>query len=48
MSFRQGQEKFDGQQIVLHSRSLGDNGRKERVSRTVTRPEADGRRIVHR
>jgi Protein of unknown function (DUF1579) len=48
MSFRQGQEKFDGQQIVLYSRSLGDDGKKGRVSRTVTRLDADGRRIVHR
>jgi hypothetical protein len=35
MSFRQGQEKFDGKQIVLHSRALGDDGKKGRVSRTV-------------
>ncbi len=48
MSFRQGQEKFDGRQIVLYSRSLGDDGKKGRVSRTVTRLEADGSRIVHR
>jgi len=48
MSFRQGQEKFDGQQIVLCSRVLGDDGKKGRVSRTVTRLEDDGRRIVHR
>jgi hypothetical protein len=48
MSFRQGQEKFDGQQIVLHSRSLGEEGKSGRVSRTVTRLEDAGRRIVHR
>jgi hypothetical protein len=48
MSFRQGREKFDGKQIVLYSRSLGGDGKKERVSRTVTRLEEDGRRIVHR
>ena len=48
MSFRQGQEKFDGKQIVLYGRSLGDEGKTGRVSRTVTRLEADGRRIVHR
>jgi hypothetical protein len=48
MSFRQGQEKFDGQQIVLHSRSLGDDGKKGRVSRTVTRLEDNDRKIVHR
>ncbi len=48
MSFRQGKEKFDGKQIVLHSRSLGDDGTKGRVSRTVTRLEEDGRKLVHR
>jgi hypothetical protein len=48
MSFRQGQEKFDGKQIVLYGRSLSDEGKTSRVSRTVTRLEADGRRIVHR
>lgn len=48
MSFRQAQEKFDGKQIVLHGRSLGEDGKKGRVSRTVTRQEEDGRRIVHR
>jgi hypothetical protein len=48
MSFRQGQEKFDGKQIVLYGRSLGDDGKKGRVSRTVTRLEDKGRRIVHR
>ncbi len=48
MSFRQGQEKFDGKRIVLHSRSLGDDGKKGRVSRTVTHLEDDGRKIGHR
>jgi uncharacterized protein DUF1579 len=48
MSFRQGREKFDGKQIVLHSRTLSEGGNKERVSRTVTRLEDNDRRIVHR
>jgi hypothetical protein len=48
MSFRQGPEKFDGKQIVLHSRSLGDDGKKGRFSRTLTRLEDNDRRIVHR
>ena len=48
ISFRQGQERFDGKQIVLHSRSLGEDGKKGRVSRTVTRLEDNDRRIVHR
>lgn len=46
MSFRQGKEKFDGKQIVLVGRGLG--GDKARASRTVTRLEDDGRKIVHR
>ncbi len=48
MSFRQGREKFDGKQIVLHSRSLSEEGNKERVSRTITRLDDNDRRIVHR
>jgi hypothetical protein len=47
MSFRQGKEKFDGKQIVLYGQSLGE-GKERRVSRTQTRLEDDGRRIVHR
>jgi hypothetical protein len=46
MSFRQGKEKFDGQEIVLHGQELG--GREGRKSRTVTRLEDDGNTIVHR
>jgi hypothetical protein len=48
MSFRQGKEKFDGKQIVLHGRSLGGVGRESRASRTVTRLEGGGDKIVHR
>jgi hypothetical protein len=48
MSFRQSEEKFDGEQIVLHSRSLQEGGKESRRSRTVTRLEDDGRKIVHR
>jgi hypothetical protein len=47
MSFRQSQDKFDGQEIVLHSKSLQE-GKEARHSRTVTRLEDDGRKIVHR
>lgn len=49
MSFRQGEEKFDGKTIRLVGRNLGeapkDGGR---VSRTTTTLDADGNRIVHR
>jgi uncharacterized protein DUF1579 len=48
MSLRQSKDKFDGQQIVLFSRSLGDAGTDSRRSRTVTTLEDNGRRIVHR
>ncbi len=48
MSFRQGKEKFDGKQIVLYGRALGDEGKKGRVSRTLTRLEDEGRKIIHR
>jgi hypothetical protein len=47
MSLRQSKDKFDGTEIVLWSKSLAEGG-KERVSRTVTRLEDDGRKIVHR
>jgi hypothetical protein len=47
MSLRQSQDKFNGEEIVLYSRSL-DAGKEARRSRTVTRLEDDGRKIVHR
>jgi Protein of unknown function (DUF1579) len=46
MSFRQGQEKFDGMQIVLFGKGLGDE--KQRESKTVTKLEDNGQKIVHR
>ena len=47
MSLRQGKDKFDGEQIVLWSQTLG--GEKEgRKSHTVTRLEDGGKTIVHR
>jgi hypothetical protein len=48
MSFRQSKDKFDGEQIVLHSRSLQEGGKESRHSWTVTRLEDEGRKIVHR
>jgi hypothetical protein len=47
MSLRQSREKFDGERIVLYAKNLTreDGGR---VSRTETRLEDDGSRIVHR
>ncbi len=48
MSLRQSRDQFDGEQIVLYSKSLQEGGREARTSRTVTRLEEDGRKIVHR
>ncbi len=47
MSLRQSQGRFNGEEIVLFSRTLGD-GMEARRSRTVTRLEDGGRKIVHR
>jgi len=46
MSLRRSKEKFDGTEIVLYSRSLDE--KEGRQSRTVTRLEDGGRKIVHR
>jgi hypothetical protein len=46
MSLRRSKDKFDGAEIVLFSRSLDD--KEGRQSRTVTRLEDDGKKIVHR
>ena len=46
MSFRQGEDNFDGEQIVLFGKELG--GKEGRRSKTVTRLEDGGKKIVHR
>lgn len=46
MSLRQSEEKFDGGQIVLFGKEI--TGKPGRRSKTVTRLEDDGRKIVHR
>jgi Protein of unknown function (DUF1579) len=48
MSVRQSRDRFDGRQIVLYSRSLEADGDEARRSKTVSRLEDDGRRLVHR
>jgi hypothetical protein len=48
MSLRQSRERFNGTEIVLYSGTLGGGGKESRSSRTVTRLEEDGRKIVHR
>lgn len=48
MSLRQSQDKFNGEEIVLFSKTLEEGGREARRSRTLTRLEENGRKIVHR
>jgi hypothetical protein len=48
MSVRQSRDRFDGQQIILYSQSLDADGGEARRSKTVTRLEDDGRKLVHR
>lgn len=48
MSLRQSEGPFNGQEIVLFSRSLKDNEKGPPRSKTVTRLEENGRKIIHR
>ena len=48
MSMRQSREPFDGKEIVLYGRSLDDDPKAPSRSRTVTRLEDDGKKILHR
>ncbi len=48
MSIRQSEGTFNGEEIVLVSRTLGKGEQGPPRSRTVTRLEDDGRKIVHR
>jgi hypothetical protein len=48
MSLRQSQDPFNGEEIVLYGRSLSADAKAPPRSRTVTRLEDDGRKIVHR
>jgi Protein of unknown function (DUF1579) len=48
MSIRQSDDVFNGQEIVLYGKSLDSNEKPSRCSRTVTRLEDGGQRIVHR
>jgi hypothetical protein len=48
MSLRQSQDPFNGEEIVLYGRSLSADAKGPPRSRTVTRLEDDGRKIVHR
>jgi hypothetical protein len=48
MSIRQSRDPFDGQQIILYSRSLQPDGKEARRSKTVSRLEDGDRKLVHR
>jgi len=48
MSLRQSRERFNGTEIILYSGTLAGGEKASRSSRTVTRLEEDGRKIVHR
>ncbi len=48
MSLRRSRTPFDGKEIVLYGAALAPGGKEPRGSRTVTRLEDGGRRIVHR
>jgi hypothetical protein len=48
MSLRQSKDPFDGKEIVLYGRSLNEDSTvPPRRSRTVTRLEDDGHKIIH-
>jgi hypothetical protein len=48
MSLRQSQGPFNGEEIVLYSRSLAANAQEPPRSRTVSRLEENGRKLIHR
>ena len=48
MSLRQSRDPFDGERIVLHSRSLDGDGKESRRSKTISHLEEGGRKLVHR
>jgi len=48
MSLRRSEDKFNGEEIVMFSQPLADGGRERRRSRTVTRLENNGSKIIHR
>jgi hypothetical protein len=48
MSHRRSRDKFDGSQIVLYSASLEPEAKEARRSKTLSRLEDGGKRIVHR
>jgi hypothetical protein len=48
MSARQSREPFDGEKIVLYSVSLDPAGKESRRSKTISRLEDNGQKLIHR
>jgi len=48
MSLRQSEGKFNGEEVVLYGKSLENGGTDARHSRTVSRLEEDGHKLIHR
>ena len=48
MSFRQGNDKFNGERIVLYSKSFEPETEDSRRSKTITQFEDSGLKLVHR
>jgi hypothetical protein len=48
MSARQSREPFDGEKIVLYSISLDAASKDSRRSKTISRLEDEGRKLIHR
>jgi hypothetical protein len=48
MSMRQSGDRFDGKQIVMYGRAIGDNPKGPFRSRTVSTLEDGDRKLVHR
>jgi hypothetical protein len=47
-SVRQSRDRFDGERLVLYSRSLDGDGQESRRSKTVSHLEEGGRKLIHR
>jgi hypothetical protein len=48
MSVRQSRDRFDGEQIILYSRSLDADDNESRRSKTISRLEDGDRKLIHR
>lgn len=48
MSLRRSRDPFDGERIVLYSRSLDGDGKNTRTTKTVSHLEDQDRKLVHR